>query len=268
MKHSIYLLTPNRKVGATSDVIRRVETEQGVKPKNYKVLHENLTLTQASNLEIQEQLTRGLNTDPQTYLEITMKNRNERDINVTKLTIGFKMNIEIFEEWLDDYLSIDMPDGTKLVFDSPIQIEALKSNARISHQPAGYPYRTFIYLDKAIEIAEWNTKEETPATYGEEWSIPKIEQWHKDKGILSKSSLLHQGFKIAEEYGELADAIIKDKGLDKIEDALGDMFVVMVSVAKLAGTDIDTCIQIAWDVIKERDGEMIGGDFRKDEVHP
>ena len=52
---------------------------------------------------------------------------------------------------------------------------------------------------------------------------------------------------------------------DEINDAIGDMVVVLTNLAHLHGTDIETCIEDAYKVIAKRKGKMINGTFVKDE---
>ena len=67
-----------------------------------------------------------------------------------------------------------------------------------------------------------------------------------------------------EESGELARAVLKD---DKKEfvDAIGDMVVVLTNLAYLGGTNIENCIDSAYDVIRRRTGKMMNGTFVKNE---
>lgn len=89
-----------------------------------------------------------------------------------------------------------------------------------------------------------------------------IRNWARDKGIYELGDPKTQTLKLVEEVGELSDAILKNKK-DDIEDAIGDCVVVLVSVAKLSGTDIETCINKAFKVIAERQGRMVNGTFVK-----
>ena len=90
-----------------------------------------------------------------------------------------------------------------------------------------------------------------------------IRDWAKEKGILDKGDVKTQYVKLQEEAGELAKALLKD---DKPEiiDGLGDCVVVLVNLAKLAGYDLEDCINEAYSVIAKRSGEMKDGTFVKD----
>ncbi len=91
-----------------------------------------------------------------------------------------------------------------------------------------------------------------------------IEKWHKDRKITINGNSLTQTVKLGEEFGELCSGIVReDKRL--ISDSLGDMFVVMVAIAKLEKLDLEDCIQTAYDEIKDRKGHMNSfGNYIKD----
>ena len=91
-----------------------------------------------------------------------------------------------------------------------------------------------------------------------------IRDWAEKKGIYAKGDTKTQFAKLAEEFGELAKAILQDD-IAEIEDAIGDQVVVLTNLAKLAGTSIEHCIGLAWDEIKNRNGQMINGTFVKEE---
>lgn len=79
----------------------------------------------------------------------------------------------------------------------------------------------------------------------------KIEQWAEDRGILANSKASTQCLKLMSEMGELADNIAKGKDC---RDDIGDCFVVLVNIAKLVGSDITECAEIAYNDIKDRKG--------------
>jgi len=68
---------------------------------------------------------------------------------------------------------------------------------------------------------------------------------------------------IGEEVGELMHAHLKaEQGIRKLkpkvalqlkEDALGDIFIYMMSYANAEGLDLESCISRAWSEVKARD---------------
>ncbi len=90
----------------------------------------------------------------------------------------------------------------------------------------------------------------------------KIRDWADARGIYEKGNVKTQYIKLQEEAGELAKAILKN---DKAEiiDGIGDIVVVLTNLAHLSGTDIETCIDSAYNEISNRKGKMINGTFVK-----
>ena len=66
-----------------------------------------------------------------------------------------------------------------------------------------------------------------------------------------------------EEAGELGRAVLKDDQVEFV-DAIGDMVVVLTNLAYLGGTNIEHCIDEAYNVIRKRKGKMVNGTFVKD----
>jgi len=81
----------------------------------------------------------------------------------------------------------------------------------------------------------------------------KITQWHRDRKITINGNSLTQLAKLSEEMGELAGHLVRNKD---IKDDLGDMYVVMVAIANLNGLNMRQCIEVAYEDIKDRRGEL------------
>lgn len=103
-----------------------------------------------------------------------------------------------------------------------------------------------------------------------------IRAWAEERGIYTKGDPLTQFAKLSEEQGELARALIKDNP-EEAMDAIGDMVVVLTNLAELLHrkyyfTDgsphisIESCINKAWEEIKDRQGSMKNGTFVKANV--
>lgn len=121
-----------------------------------------------------------------------------------------------------------------------------------------------------------------------------IRNWARDRHILQTGDVKTQVCKLQEEVGELASAVLENDR-EAVVDAIGDIVIVLTSLASLAeqhfcdrcqsgrgvgsivdshthwlecedcGTlNIETCINIAFDVIKNRTGKMCNGTFKKD----
>jgi len=120
----------------------------------------------------------------------------------------------------------------------------------------------------------------------------KIRHWASTRGIYEKGDIKTQFVKLTEEVGELANGILK-KNEEDVIDAIGDIVVVLTNLSYLANKyfdpnrsesyyedvvgdggpmmhinndewiDIEHCVEIAWDEIKDRKGKMDNGTFKK-----
>ena len=94
-------------------------------------------------------------------------------------------------------------------------------------------------------------------------AVNNIKKWGAERGI-TDGDPSRQLNKLTEELGDLAEGFNK-KVPEQVEDSLGDMFVVMTLFAEQNGLDIVSCIQSAYDIIKDREGKNIDGVFVKKE---
>jgi NTP pyrophosphatase (non-canonical NTP hydrolase) len=91
-----------------------------------------------------------------------------------------------------------------------------------------------------------------------------IRDWAYNKGILKHGDSKTQTLKLQEEVGELASAILKSKPKE-VKDAIGDIVVVLTSIAYFNGLTIEDCINSAYSEIKNRTGQIKDGNFVKEE---
>lgn len=92
-----------------------------------------------------------------------------------------------------------------------------------------------------------------------------IIKWAESKGLLNEDYVFTQFTKTAEELGELASSLIKNDR-KKTVDAIGDVLVTIIILAKQKGLDTDYCLEYAWNQIKGRTGHLSeDGSFIKDE---
>lgn len=90
-----------------------------------------------------------------------------------------------------------------------------------------------------------------------------IEKWGLDKGILPHANPMAQWKKTNEEVQELYEGI-KKEDLEEIKDAIGDVFVTLIMQTKAWNLSMAECVQSAYDVISQRTGKMVDGQFVKD----
>jgi NTP pyrophosphatase (non-canonical NTP hydrolase) len=103
-----------------------------------------------------------------------------------------------------------------------------------------------------------------------------IREWASERGLYKDGSVDRQFIKLGEEYGELAEALLKNDLSAKV-DAIGDMIVVLTNLAHLINNEefdkdimsesitIEYCIECAYDQIKNRKGSMKNGTFVKND---
>ena len=90
----------------------------------------------------------------------------------------------------------------------------------------------------------------------------QIQKWAIDRN-LNTAEPSKQFLKVSEEIGELAQGMAKNKQ-EQIQDSIGDVYVTLVVLALQLNLDIEKCIEIAYEEIKDRKGKMINGVFVKE----
>ena len=91
----------------------------------------------------------------------------------------------------------------------------------------------------------------------------EVLNWANERGLLKPENKLMQMGKMVSEVGELCDAIIKDDKNGQI-DGIGDVLVTLIILANQLGYDIEDCLEVAYNEIKNRKGETINGTFIKE----
>jgi len=95
--------------------------------------------------------------------------------------------------------------------------------------------------------------------------VSLVRQWGQDRNIIgpnAKATVHTQFEKLREEFMELEDAIQREDQHELI-DAVGDMTVVLILLAELAGVRFEQCLVAAYEEIRNRKGAMIEGCFVK-----
>lgn len=91
-------------------------------------------------------------------------------------------------------------------------------------------------------------------------SYAKVEmlilQWAEARRIIPNSTPDTQLLKAMSELGELADATIK-KDRDEVVDAVGDVMVCLVNYCALQDINLVSCMEVAYDQIKNRKGTLL-----------
>ena len=100
--------------------------------------------------------------------------------------------------------------------------------------------------------------------------IDKINKWAISHG-LDKGNPKVEWMKVTEEVGEIRDVFLKPHDFAdpdwSLKDAIGDSIVTLVVLCLQLGYDVEECLTIAYNDIKDRQGVMIDDDFVK-EIKP
>ncbi len=286
---------PGKKIGVTRDLNNRVTKQQGYFPDEYEVLDHSTDIDYISKREIELQQSYGYKIDRVEYKNLGKKMK----INATEMTSTFpyplnklKGNLmdnmgktwetvfgkfELDREtitWIVDNAKASMYDtkrsyiynkaffekfvnknlkqakvNAKEAADKALEhIEAMKAEL-ISHSRAIGSNETYQDLE--------NKKSTTVFS-----RFQDIRDWAEERGLYDKGDTKTQFCKLMEEAGELGRAVLKDNQPEFV-DAIGDMVVVLTNMAMLGGTSIETCIDAAYDEIKNRKGKMVNGTFVK-----
>ena len=91
----------------------------------------------------------------------------------------------------------------------------------------------------------------------------EILEWADNKNLLKYENRFKQYSKLQEESNELYVAMLDDNKAEII-DALGDCVIVLTILAEQLGFDLATCVECAYDEIKNRTGKTLNGTFLKD----
>ena len=83
-----------------------------------------------------------------------------------------------------------------------------------------------------------------------------IVRWAEARKIIPNSNPQAQLLKAISEMGELADATIKNDR-EGIEDGIGDVMVCLIVYCALQDMNLTNCMQVAYDVIKNRKGTLL-----------
>lgn len=91
-----------------------------------------------------------------------------------------------------------------------------------------------------------------------------IRRWALARNLIEGSTPEKQFTKLIEEIGELATGLAKKRD-DLVMDGIGDAVVVLTILAAQRGVNIEACIDMAWDEIKDRKGRIVDGVFVKED---
>jgi len=93
--------------------------------------------------------------------------------------------------------------------------------------------------------------------------IKEVIQWGEEKNIIKKENSYKQFCKVVEEVAEVGTAL-NNKDENELIDAIGDSAVTLILLAAQNNLDFKNCLEVAYNVIKDRTGKTENGVFIKD----
>ena len=269
MTYYIYHI-PGKKIGVTRDLKKRVEEQQGYRPDEYDIVMKSDNIDYISEQEIYLQRFYGYRVDDEPYNKLKFNN-TDMNINVTEQTTTFPCPVNKLKGQLMD--NLDMKWETEHG-DCIITIESIKwimKNVQVSKYN---DQRSYVYNKAFARYFDNNNAHETRtggimSDHRENGiNMPKshfdlIRKWASNRGLYKGGDPKTQALKLVEEVGETCKAILKNDHAE-IEDGIGDCVVVLTNLAHLCNTDIEHCIELAYNEIKDRKGKMDNGTFKKD----
>ena len=94
-----------------------------------------------------------------------------------------------------------------------------------------------------------------------ETTITKVAEWHEARNLINGSTDKAQFKKLLEEVDELKGFIDGDGS--NFKDHVGDIMVVLINHCERNNTTLKSCLEVAYEDIKDRTGRMIDGVFVK-----
>jgi NTP pyrophosphatase (non-canonical NTP hydrolase) len=276
---------PGKKIGVTTNLEKRVHEQQGYLPGEYEIIEKSDDIDFISEGERIMQKLYGYRVDDVLYSEL-MINKNKdlnMNINVTEQTTTFPCPVNKLKGRLMDNKSMKWETEYGDCIITEESIKWIMKNVVTSKYN---PERCYVY-NKAFArwfdnnnahkttLADLHIREQHPRTGAlsptgvrqtkmvEYSAFENIRIWADERGLYDKGDPKTQALKLVEEVGETCRAILKGNHSD-IEDGIGDCVVVLTNLAHLCNTDIEHCIESAYNEIKDRTGKMNNGTFKKD----
>ena len=271
---------PGKKVGVTRNLNNRVTQQQGYEVTEYEVLDSSQDIDYISRREIELQKSYGYRVDRKPYNKLFNKMR----INATEQTSTFPFPLNKLKGNLMDNIGLTWEtehgkfelnlDTVKWIMDNAIP--SMYNSARTfvyNKALAAYndvmnriPTDTPTLVTDALEDLKTRMKQQADKGLIKRDLNPTvfddIRTWAAQRGLYKKGDTKTQYLKLMEETGELGRAILKNDDVE-LRDAIGDIVVVLTNLAHLAQTDIESCIDVAYNEIKNRKGKMKNGTFVK-----
>ena len=238
---------PGKKIGVTTDLLKRVTKTQGYKEKEYEIILQSEDINYISEQEIKLQKKFGYKVDVKPYNKLF----NQMKVNVTEQTTTFPVPKNQLKKYLKKHVNENWKTELGLFYITNGTIEWISKNAKKSMFNND---RCFIYNKAYYEEFLFRTNGKN--------IFDRIRAWAKERNMYQQGDIKTQVIKLYEETGELSEAILKEDTEATI-DGIGDTVVVLTNLAEHLGVNIEDCIEHAYEQIKDRKGKMINGTFVK-----
>ena len=248
---------PGKKIGVTRNLNTRVTLMQGYKEGEYEVLEQSDDINYISDREIELQKSYGYKRDRTLYKNLFKLNMK---VNPTEQTSTFPVPINKLKGNLMDNVGLEWETPDYKFKLEKEHIPWIMQNARTSMFNDD---RSYIY-NKAFYEAFFNLEHNPKPTALNSARFDLIRSWAAERGIYDNGNSHTQYVKLMEEAGELAQALLKNDK-PEIQDAIGDMVVVLTNLAYQENFQIEDCIDSAYAEIATRTGKMVNGTFVKTE---
>jgi len=235
------------KVGCTNNPTKRIIVQQGY--SDFEILAKTKCIDEASKLEFEWQNKLGYKNDIRTYKQTI----NNFMLHITNQTITFK---KTFNKNFDNYTwptNIELGEDYNIEVNDEVKQYILENNFKSAHNQERY-----IYLQSLKNFWDVINKQK----YNLE-IFDNIRSWANERNLYEKGNPQTQYLKLLEEVGELAQAMLKNDYAE-IQDAIGDIVVVLTNLAHLQALQIEECVHSAYNEIKNRKGKMENGTFVKE----
>ena len=263
---------PGKKVGVTTNLEKRVHKQQGYYPGEYEIIETSDDIDFISAGEIIMQKCYGYKVDEVLYSELKFNN-TDMNINITEQTTTFPCPVNKLKGQLMDNIGMkwNTEHGECVLTNESIKwiIKNVVTSKYNSERCYIYNRAFARYFDNndpydgktrtgGIMIDCRENGINMPKSY-----FDLIRKWASNRGLYKGGDPKTQALKLVEEVGETCKAILKSDQAE-IEDGIGDCVVVLTNLAHLCNTDIEHCVELAYNEIKDRKGKMSNGTFKKD----
>ena len=116
--------------------------------------------------------------------------------------------------------------------------------------------RKFIFEYVSIEEVKENVDKITVSTL-----VDLVKLWAVERG-LHNTPPEKQFLKVAEETAEIAAGMLRGN-MEAVKDGIGDTIVTLIILSMQKGTNVQECLEMAYNEIKGRTGQMVDGVFVK-----